>query len=620
MKSKFLFLVILIWGALNLSAQNTINVPGDQPTIQAGINAAVDGDIVLVDQGTYYENIDFKGKAITVSSNYINTMDSADINYTIINGSQPAHLDSASVVYFISGEENSSILLGFTITGGGGTPAQGGERNGGGIFIRNAGPIIEHNVILGNSCIGGGAYLSGGGIFVYHANDYAPYITHNIISGNSCSSSDPGNNAITGGGISITNSDECIVDNNFIFENYLYQGSGKQAVGGGIEIYDTRGTIINNIICGNIVENTGNSWNPWGGGIYGEDTRDGTIISGNLICNDTLIGNTSHKGGGVAIYKNFGKLIIDKNMLVLNTAKYGGGLSLAVYGEIQITNNLIIANEALFQGGAFSFQGVSKENRSNRGEQHEPNKPDEHDVNMKMIESPLIANNTIIENTSASSGGAILYSCNMPLIALNNIFHDNQGLLNREIFLSSGSDGYFYNNNLDTNQIYGSSNWDAKDNMLVTPEFIDDSCHLGASSPFINAGIPSLEVGGKMYYCPDHDIDDDLRPLNGIPDIGADEKLLTGVDELAYNENGNFKLYPNPFKNNIRIRYTLYHTQNTILVVYDAYGREVERLVEETQHPGEYSLSFYTENFPKGIYIFKLTSGKIMASGKVIKQ
>src|SRR5436309_506423 len=49
-------------------AQKTINIPADYPTIQAGINASSNGDTVLVAPGTYNENIDFKGKAITVTS------------------------------------------------------------------------------------------------------------------------------------------------------------------------------------------------------------------------------------------------------------------------------------------------------------------------------------------------------------------------------------------------------------------------------------------------------------------------------------------------------------------------------------------------------------------------
>ena len=45
-----------------------IHVPTDQPTIQAAINAAVNGDTVQVSPGIYHENINFMGKAITVTS------------------------------------------------------------------------------------------------------------------------------------------------------------------------------------------------------------------------------------------------------------------------------------------------------------------------------------------------------------------------------------------------------------------------------------------------------------------------------------------------------------------------------------------------------------------------
>ena len=46
----------------------TLNVPGDFPTIQACINAAINGDECVVAPGTYNELINFNGKAITLRS------------------------------------------------------------------------------------------------------------------------------------------------------------------------------------------------------------------------------------------------------------------------------------------------------------------------------------------------------------------------------------------------------------------------------------------------------------------------------------------------------------------------------------------------------------------------
>ncbi len=75
-----------------------ILVPEDQPSIQAGIDAAADGDLVLVRDSTYYENINFMGKAITVASYYYIDGDTSHINNTVIEGSQPGNPDSGSVV------------------------------------------------------------------------------------------------------------------------------------------------------------------------------------------------------------------------------------------------------------------------------------------------------------------------------------------------------------------------------------------------------------------------------------------------------------------------------------------------------------------------------------------
>src|SRR5450432_2145144 len=129
--------VLLGW-ALPCRAQKTVQVPAGQPTIQAGIDAAQNGDTVLVAPGTYLENIDYKGKAITV-------IGSGGAAKTIIDGGS-----KGPVVVFINGEQHSSLISGFTIQNAG----QDLRGYGAGIHIQDASPSIVGNIITHNTCQG----------------------------------------------------------------------------------------------------------------------------------------------------------------------------------------------------------------------------------------------------------------------------------------------------------------------------------------------------------------------------------------------------------------------------------------------------------------------------------
>src|SRR5580704_11886179 len=107
----------------------TINVPANQPTIQSGINAAANGDTVLVAPGTYFENINLSGKAITLTT-------SNGPAQTTINGKQ-----DGPTVTIDSGEVASTVVSGFTITNG--LAAEVGPfLNGGGVYL-GASPTIS---------------------------------------------------------------------------------------------------------------------------------------------------------------------------------------------------------------------------------------------------------------------------------------------------------------------------------------------------------------------------------------------------------------------------------------------------------------------------------------------
>ena len=78
------YAVAAILVAVSTAQAAIINVPGDEPTIQAAIIAAMNGDEIIVAEGEYFENINFLGKAITVRSS--DPLDPMVVANTIING------------------------------------------------------------------------------------------------------------------------------------------------------------------------------------------------------------------------------------------------------------------------------------------------------------------------------------------------------------------------------------------------------------------------------------------------------------------------------------------------------------------------------------------------------
>ena len=113
--------LLLAFGIILAQAQpKLIRVPQDQPTVQAGIDAAVNGDTVLVAEGTYNVNL-VLAKKIVLGSLYIVDGDTSHISQTILDGGTPAVADSASVIRIGPGTDTTTVVAGFTIRNGRGT-------------------------------------------------------------------------------------------------------------------------------------------------------------------------------------------------------------------------------------------------------------------------------------------------------------------------------------------------------------------------------------------------------------------------------------------------------------------------------------------------------------------
>ncbi|MCH8012754.1 MAG: penicillin acylase family protein [Candidatus Marinimicrobia bacterium] len=195
-------------------------------TIQYGIDIAVSGDTVLVQPGTYVENINFYGKNLVLGSLFMVEEESAYILETVIDGDT-----SGSVVTFESGENFSVVLCGFTIRNGGGTEAAdpmfpgSAALFGGGIYIENASPTIRNNRISDNYLIYS-CSNRGGGIAIRGNSN--PIIVNNTIRNNIVSGPCLWINYF-GGGVWIDSTSNPIIggtaDNTNIFENN-YADSG----------------------------------------------------------------------------------------------------------------------------------------------------------------------------------------------------------------------------------------------------------------------------------------------------------------------------------------------------------------------------------------------------------
>lgn len=682
MKAIFIILFAFIFSLLSyVKGQDTIYIPLDYSTIQQGIDASSDDDLILVDTGTYMENINFNGKAIILASNYLINNDTNCINNTIIDGSEPTDPNQGSVVTLNSQEDTTSVLCGFTITGGSGTLfIMDQARSGGGILCYNAGATIKNNHIISNQINYTGSAYGGGIALSSEGSDHEIIIENNRIQGNQLESS----GACFGAGI-YTSVDVKILDN-IISSNHIL---AEDAYGSGISAFSEFASnsiyIENNLISGNIVEaancngsgfytyqysvqllsnsiinNLATGDQVRGSGGYLNNTVGVLLIKNNDISYNESEASSFNVGIGLLISRPANPVEISGNSFTSNTCSgitYGGACSVnneylvevainnnifkennipgvgagaALYTDdvnYTLMNNLFSYNVSGASGGAICIVTNPKDDLSagiTPGNEFHSDKrvllPDPVDF--------VIINNTFAGNSAINKGGAIRCTFTTErILIMNSIFWENVADIGPDVNYEGTDTLRIYYSDIDSLSIDG--DWIGVGNIFEDPMFMNpangDFCIDSCGSPCVAAGKDSINFDNTWYYSPLQDLRDLPRPFpeNTHPDMGAYEvnECPNWSDEYkTLISTLNFQTYPNPTNGICNLKFTINCIQSVTVRVFDSYYRELIMFRNKNLPAGEHTLKCDVSMLPPGVYLIKVCAASETAIGKMVIQ
>jgi len=377
--------------AYSVAGADVLHVPSVYSTIQSAIDVSVNGDVVQVASGSYGENIDFLGKAITVIG--------AGAGTTEITG---ADLEG-SVVRFANGEGLDSVLEGFSIREGRGElvadPVFGYQSCGGGVIVLQSDPSIRFCVIESNACWGGAGMCNVGA-----SPDVIGCTFHgNVSEGN-------------GGGMYNLDAAKPHI------EDCLFEANSASWGGGMTNTVGSDAKVINCTFSGNLVGNVG-------GGIYNRSYSSPTV-SGCSFLNNIQSGNPFGSGGGMCTYGsgNGGgpcfPIVTDCLFKGNVVSGDGGGMSNAYGSHTIVTNCTFRSNVCGRDGGGMACVGS-----------HDPDVPSNATIEscvFKLNEAdgrgggffarasePMLLDSVLRENMAPVGGGAAFFESEATFVAGN---------------------------------------------------------------------------------------------------------------------------------------------------------------------------------------------------------
>ncbi|MHC4499590.1 MAG: right-handed parallel beta-helix repeat-containing protein, partial [Planctomycetota bacterium] len=471
-------------------------------TIQLAIDHANEADEIVATAGTYYENINFKGKNLTLMSTDPN--DPFVVEQTIIDGH-----NAGVVVTFESHEDANCILTGFTVTHGLSDGAVG--HGGAGIYCFESSPRISNCVVRANF-----AHETSGNASAILCQAASPQISDCIIINNT-SSLDSSTIALNNGSNAML--EDCTIVNNW-----------AGGFGGGVHCSSSAPTIVTCLISDNYAY-------YFGGGISCEQS-DAIIEDCTIARNSVDIA----EGGGIACWGGESQPRITHCRITENRSNGSGGGICGCSGPIE--GCLIDRNTGDIGGGLYDCTGaitncvIARNSTASYGQ---------FGGGLANCDGP-ISNCTIIENTVASIYGGFgggLYDCDG--IITNCIIWQNEAETEGDQLYSCSEPSYSCiqdwigggtGNIADDPCFVYPGYWaDANDpNIIVEPNdpnavWVDGNYRLRWDSPCIDAG------DNNSVPADTNDLDGDGNTIEPIPfDLGG---LSRFIEDLCTVDSGN---------------------------------------------------------------------------------
>jgi FG-GAP-like repeat len=545
MRRYRLVVEFIVLAVLFCTATEAATVPGDYPTIQAAINAVVngalpDGTVVDIQPGTYAEALQIGATPRSMTLRAVGGAGTAVVDATG---------KGVSALQILSATGNIRVD-GLKLRNG-----RGDFGHGGGFTFQDASPTVVNCTVENNSSggDGGGGMLGrsnavfdscifqnnsavqfGGGLFISQGS--RPTFANCTIQGNVSGTT---SNIGSGGGVHIQDASPTFISSRIVNNRAAFAAGGILVIGPfGSAFGESTLTVEGSDVSNNTAARFSSSDPPTeGGGIHIENNAVG-VIRGSTIRN-----NTANTGGGLNSYRaryiiessiiegnsaldpaaaggssggigatsnNTGlplqraaSVIVTNTIVRNNNAQFGGGVSISGdqmcgggtctdatgnKGTLQITDSVIDQNTASLAGGLFAARTTLTVTNSLVSRNQAAGGASGLGGGLFVTgTTATLTNLRIAGNTAAANGGGIFADRNAHLSASTLAIHNNSAQ-------AGGGGGIFVGSQ-------GDNSGTVRDSLFVDNAGIDivDLCPPPASAPYLTYTSTKFGTDGTVY-------------------------------------------------------------------------------------------------------------------------